>query len=212
MAPNEFRISAKYRLGVPVYDAERKCPFCKAGVLDIYGDHAIACHGRGDAIARHDRIRDNLVSACSSANLSPVVEKKNLIPESQSRPGDIFVPTWKAGKPAAFDVTVTSSLQSNSLTNADTKAGYALDAADERKYCLHDDNCAKMGITFVPLATEVLGGISATFKKTLKRLAVLSDNRSFQAQGLSVAFCKLMQSLSITAIRGSAEMLLARAP
>ena len=212
MAPNEFRISAKYRLGVPVYDAERKCPFCKAGVLDIYGDHAIACHGRGDAIARHDRIRDKLVSACSSANLSPVVEKKNLIPESQSCPGDIFVPTWKAGKPAAFDVTVNSSLQSNSLTNAATKAGYALDAADERKYCLHDDNCAKMGITFVPLAIEVFGGISATFKKTLKRLAVLSDNRSFQAQGLSVAFCKLMQSLSITAIRGSAEMLLARAP
>ena len=103
MAPNEFRISAKYRLGVPVYDAER-CPFCKAGVLDIYGDHAIACHGREDAIARHDRIRDKIVSACSSANLSPVVEKKNLIPESHSRPGDIFVPTWKAGQPAAFDV------------------------------------------------------------------------------------------------------------
>ena len=186
--------------------------FCKAGVFDIYGDHAIACHGRGDAIARHDRNRDKIVSACSSANLSLVVEERNLIPESQSRPGDIFIPTWKAGKPAAFDVTVSSSLQSNSLTNAATKAGYALDAADERKYCFHDDNCAKMGITFVPFAIEVLGGISATFKKTINRLAVLSDNRSFQAQGLSVAFCNLMQSLSVTAIRGSAEMLLARAP
>ena len=76
MAPIEFKISAKYRLSVPVYDAEKKCPFCKAGVLDIYGDHAIACHGRGEAIARHDRIRDKIVSACSSANLSPVVEKK----------------------------------------------------------------------------------------------------------------------------------------
>ena len=115
MAPNEFRISAKYRLGVPVYDEERKCPFCKAGVFDNYGDHAIACHGGGDAIAGHDQIRDKIVSACSSANLSPVVEKKNLTPESQSRPGDIFVPTWKAWKPAAFDVTVTSSMQSKSL-------------------------------------------------------------------------------------------------
>ena len=172
----------------------------------------IACHCRGDAIARLDRIRGKIVSACSSANLSPVVEKKNLIQESQSHPGDIFFPTWKAGKPAAFNITVISSLQSNSLINAATKAGYALDAAEERKYCLHDNDCAKMGIIFVPLAIEVLGGISATFNKTLKRLAVLSDNRSFQAQGLSVAFCKLMQSLSITAIRGSAEMLLARAP
>ena len=85
-------------LGVPVYDAERKCPFCKASVFDIYGDHAIACHGRGEAITRHDWIRDKMVSACSSANLSSVVEKKKLIPESQSHPGDIFVPTWKARK------------------------------------------------------------------------------------------------------------------
>ena len=89
-----------------------------------------ACHDRGDAISRHDRIRDQIVSACSSANLSPVVEK-SLIPESQSPPRDIFVPTWKAGKPAAFDVTVTSSLQSNSLTSAATKAGYALDVSNE---------------------------------------------------------------------------------
>ena len=63
-----------------------------------------------------------------------------------------------------------------------------------------------------PLAIEILGGISANLKKTLKLLAVLSDNRSFHAQGLSVGFCTLMQSLSITAIWGSAAMLLARAP
>ena len=164
MAPNEFRISSKYRLGVPVYDAERQCPFCKAGVLDICGDHAIACHGRGDAIARHDRIRNKIVSACSSPNLSPVV-RKNLIPESQSRPGDIFVPTWEAGIPAAFDVTGTSTLQSNSLTNAATKAGYSLDAADERKYCLHDDNCAKMGSHLFPLQLKSLAGYRQPSRK-----------------------------------------------
>ena len=62
-----------------------------------------------------------------------------------------------------------------------------------------------------PLQLKSLAGYRQPSKKH-RRLAVLSDNRSFQAQGLSVAFCKLMQSLSITAIRGSAEMLLARAP
>ena len=190
MAPNEFRNSAKYS---------------KAGVLDICGDHAIAYQGQGDAIARNDRIRDKILSACSSANLSPVVEK-NFIPERQSRPRDSVVPTWKAGKRAAF-VAFTSSLHSNSLLNAAAKEGYALDVADERNYCLHVDNCAKMGITFVPLAVEVLGGISEALKQ-LKRLAVLSDNRSFTAHGLSVAFCKLLQSLSISTIGGSAAMLL----
>ena len=63
MALNEFRISAKQGLGVLVYDTERKCPFCKAAVTNIYGNHAIACHGRGDAIARHDRIRDKTMPA-----------------------------------------------------------------------------------------------------------------------------------------------------
>ena len=42
--------------------------------------------------------------------------------------------------------------------------------------------------------------------QSLKRLAVLSDNRYFQAQGLSVAFCKLMQSFSTTTNRGSTAM------
>ena len=85
MALNKFKISAKHRLGVPVYDAEMKCSFSKAGNFDIYGDHVIARHGQGDAIARHGQLRDNVVSACSSANLSPVI-KKNLISGNQSRP------------------------------------------------------------------------------------------------------------------------------
>ena len=98
MASNEIRISVKYRLGVPVYEAERKCPFCKAGVLDIYGDHAIACHGRGDAIARHDRIRDKIVSACSSANLSQVVEKKEPNSRKPVTPRRHLCPDLESGK------------------------------------------------------------------------------------------------------------------
>ena len=42
----EFRVALKYRLGVKVYENERKCPFCKSGTLDVMGDHAVSCHGR----------------------------------------------------------------------------------------------------------------------------------------------------------------------
>ena len=62
LTQNEYRVSAKNRLGVPVYKAKGHCPFCKAD-LDLNGDHAFACHGRGDAIARHNRIGDKIVSA-----------------------------------------------------------------------------------------------------------------------------------------------------
>ena len=49
-----------------------------SGNLDIISDHAVICHGRGDAISRHDKICDGIASACSAANLSPVIEKRNL--------------------------------------------------------------------------------------------------------------------------------------
>ena len=36
MAPNDFKIEAKYRLVVPVANAERKRPFCETGFRYIY--------------------------------------------------------------------------------------------------------------------------------------------------------------------------------
>ena len=60
LSAKEFQVSVKYRLGIAVYDQERKCPHCKSGILETFGNHAVACHGRGDAIARHNRICDRI--------------------------------------------------------------------------------------------------------------------------------------------------------
>ena len=69
LSSNEFRVALKYRLGVKLYEEEKKCPFCKSGTLDVMGDHAVSCHGRGDMISRHDRIREKFISVCSGALL-----------------------------------------------------------------------------------------------------------------------------------------------
>ena len=50
LLPNEFHAAVKYRLGAPIYEKERKCPYCKTRSLDRLGDHAVACHRRGDLI------------------------------------------------------------------------------------------------------------------------------------------------------------------
>ena len=160
LSAKEFQISVKYRLGIAVYDPERKCPYCKSGILDTFGDHAAAYHGRGDAIARHDRIRDRIASASSAANLCPVLEKRNLIAENNSRPGDVYLPSWKSGQSAALDITVTSSLQLNIISHPAQKSGYAIEAAEVRKYAQYENSCAQQRILFVPLAIEVLGGRS----------------------------------------------------
>ena len=94
---------------------------------------AVACHGRGDAISRHDRIRDRIASACSAANLSPVIEKRNLIAENNSSPGGVYPPSRKSGQSAALDITVTSSLQPNIISHAAEKSGYGIEAAEDHK-------------------------------------------------------------------------------
>ena len=102
--------------------------------LDVMGDHAVSCHGRGDMTSRHDRIRDQIISACSGALLSPIWGQKSLLPDNKSKPGYIFLPVWNAGQPAALDVAVTSPLQSSLIINASGKSGFALSAAEDRKY------------------------------------------------------------------------------
>ena len=117
LLPNEFRSAVKYRLGAPIYE-ERKCPYCKTGSLDTIVDHADACDGRGDMIFQHDRLRNKIFLACSAANLSPICEQKNLRPETNSRPGGVFLLCWSAAQPAALDVTITSPLQPSIISNA----------------------------------------------------------------------------------------------
>ena len=109
--PNEFRAALKYQIGVPLYIEERNCPYCQNGRLDRLGDYALGCLGRGDMTSRHDRVRDRIFAACSTANLSPVCGPQNLIPDNNSWPGDIYMPSWSAGQPPALDVTLTSPLQ-----------------------------------------------------------------------------------------------------
>ena len=208
LQPNEFRAALKYRLGVPLYDSDRRCPYCKSAILDIFGDHAVSCHGRGDIISRHDRVRDTTMTACPSANLSPVCEQKHLLPENNSRPGDVYFPSFIAGQPAALDVTITSPLQASLISDAAGTCGFALTLAEDRKIGHYYEKCSDMGIHFIPLALENSGGLSET-RKTLKRIALLSDNRGFQPSGLSVAFSSLAQVVSKSTICGSATMLIA---
>ena len=106
----EFSCCLRYWLGVPLFSTSFACPACN-GQADPSGDHQVGCGGNGDRILRHNAIRDVIFTAAQTAGLTPARETPGLIPNSSSRPADIYLPAWHNGRPAALDVHVISPLQ-----------------------------------------------------------------------------------------------------
>ena len=56
--------------------------------------------------------------------------------------------------PAAFDICVASSLNSNGLSAAGATAGAASEAAELRKHTANDAKCTELGWVSIPLVVE----------------------------------------------------------
>ena len=105
---------------------------------------------------------DVVATAAQTAALAPRRELPHLIPNRQSRPADIFLPSWDRGRPAALDISVISTLQ-----RAASTPGHALQVGELRKRTLHDASCAAIGVTFVPVLFESLGGSALSLPRPL---------------------------------------------
>ena len=106
----EFCLCLKYWLGLQMFEDGAWCSVCQVEV-DPFGDHHLGCGGNADRIARHNALRDTIFSAAQSAALAPRREVSSLMPSSQNRPADVYLPSWIKGLPAALDVTVISTMQ-----------------------------------------------------------------------------------------------------
>ena len=60
-------------------------------------------------------------------------------------PDDILVPNWELGRPGAFDLTITSPLNSTVLSEASVRAGSASQASEKHKHQASDDKCQELG-------------------------------------------------------------------
>ena len=97
-----------------------------------------------DRIARHNAVRDVFHAAAQSAALAPSKETPGLVPGSQSRPGDFFIPCWSLGRPTAFDVLVISPLQDLTIAEAALSPGHALHVGVQRKLPLTSQPAAPL--------------------------------------------------------------------
>ena len=100
-----------------------------------------------------------------------------------SRPADILLPNWALGKPAAFDISVTSPLNPQIVSVAGLSAGAAALSTEERKHTENDPKCNALGWCCVPLVTESYGAWGKEAMDSFKMLhPVLPSYRANQSQ------------------------------
>ena len=109
----------------------------------------------------------------------------------------ILVQGWDRGKPAAFDVTVTSPLTPVSLNNASASVGAAAYAAECRKHAANDTRCQELGWLCIPLAVETYGNWGKEAQSVFSRLAsLLSISQAIpKPKMLSEIYSRLNMSL-----------------
>ena len=205
----EFRLCLQYWLGLQMVEEGARCSICQV-LADPLGDHQVGCGGNGDRIHRHDSVRDALFSAAQTAALAPRKEVPSLIPGTSSRPADVYLPNWRRGRPAALDVHIISTLQQLTLKEASVTQGHALSVGEERKRAAHAEACHAVGVTFIPMVVETLGGWSEEAALTVKNIGRLQGLR----MGIppAQAIQHLFQRLAISLWRGNATLWIRRLP
>ena len=125
--PNEHQMAIKWWLGLNTSPGSPPCALCPEHPLDPLGHHAVTCKRGGDAISRHNKLRDVVLQTCHRACIGAKAEAGSGLGHElwNTRPADILASNWLCGKPAAFDLTVVSPLNPTFISEAGRTAGSA---------------------------------------------------------------------------------------
>eukprot|EP00731_Ephydatia_muelleri_P027047 Em0018g1147a len=179
-------------------------------MLDPLGHHATTCKRGGDVVFRHNKLRDILAETCRRAHLSVQVEAGcNLTPDhSHSRPADVLISNWVLGKTAACDISVTSPLNSNIMSEAGVTAGAAAQATELRKHEANDVKCSELGWLCIPLVVESYGAwgkeAMESFSSLASRLAITSSRPK------SAVLSELYGRLNLNLVRANVRAIMSR--
>ena len=179
-------------------------------MLDPLGHYATTCKQGGDVVFRHNRLRDILAETCRRAHFSVQVEAGcNLTPDhSHSRPADVLISNWTPGKTAACDISVTSPLNSNIMSEAGVTAGAAAQTTELRKHEANDVKCGELGRLCIPLVVESYGAwgkeAMESFSSLASRLAITSSRPK------SAVLSELYGRLNLNLVRANVRAIMSR--
>ena len=169
MSSLEWLVSAKFRLGAPIYSEPAACPSCSSGALDVYGRHASFCAGGGDLTARHNGVRDLVGRLAKEAQLSVETEKPHMLLDgSRQKPADVFFTSWTDGTPLAVDVTGVDVLAP--LPSGYTSVMDFVEARADAKRVKYKAQCDAVGVAFRPFVFGSVGGFGVDAVVVIKEL------------------------------------------
>ena len=106
----------------------------------------------------HLVVTHSIFAQAQQASLNPAKQSPGLIPGSNSRPADVFIPQFVDGRKIAFDVSVVSPTQDFLLYLAAQTPAAAIESRKSSKIRDNFDPCRTQGIFFQPSVVETFGG------------------------------------------------------
>ena len=161
-------------------------------------------------VSRHNKLRDVFLDFCQRACLGPRLEMGcgAGYTNPQSRPADVLVPNWDLGKPAAFDLSVTSTLHPSVLLEASMTAGSAALVAENRKHKYNDRKCEELGWMCIPLVVETYGCWGAAAVAAFSKLAGRLSTRLNQPKSKTIF--GIYSRLGLALVRANCRVILSR--
>jgi len=226
-----FRIALGRRLRLRLQAQDTPCPCC-GGIMDSYGDHALACPCKGDRTTRHNCIRDLIYEDALEARLNPEREKARLLPQRPHddgihckgedegrRPADIWLPRGAGrtrGKSEALDFAVSSGMRMDRVSMAVSEPSRLFTDYEEfkNKYKDTKSKCEQEGFTFTPLVFEAHGGgFSVATRHVLEHIAKQQKTAGlFYKEGASLRLAQRISTALHMANSRAILKRLARAP
>ena len=101
-------------------------------------------------------------------------------------------------------------MQQRTQAGAASTPGYALHVGEERKMAAHAEACRSVGVLFVPIVAETLGGLSEVAIDTIRSIGRLQGQRLGIPPPDSTRH--LFQCLAISLWKGNATLWIRRQP
>ena len=118
-----------------------------------------------------------------------------------TRPAEVLVPNWVLGKPAAFDLSVTLTLNAHIFQEACVTAGSAALAAQICEHRVNDERCREPGWVCIPLVVETYGCWGT---EAIQALSILATHLSIrQGHPKSLVCSEIFGRLSLALVKAN---------